>query len=440
MDATIACREFVPFHPRSAVYVRAKLRAMSSTPILDRIKPLPLPSEESAIPHPQKPRRRDIAVVLLVTLGTALWIVFMIASAYAVQVSQGLGKLFSRFMPLTVSGIPSVFRMIWYVGIAPLLALSYVVIVHECGHLLAGLCVRFRLLSIRFGPLEIRPPLKVSMSREQESGGPAGIVRMLPNTTTLLRLRIAIMVLAGPAANLACAIILSRFADEFAITAWFILFSYLMGIGNLVPFRGKGFDSDGRRLLMLSADGAQIRRYQALMNLASNLDQEVAPENYSREWLAIATAIQDDSAATMVAHYLAYTAAWYTSTIEEAGRLLEVALEHAQYASPVLRQSLICNAGVFQGRKHGRADLAGQWLTDLREEKDCTEHALHIEAAILEAKGDIPGALAKLDEAEKVGIALANEAKKRPSLRSLQRWRSELQTQPRAAAAKMVSS
>ena len=48
------------------------------------------------------------------------------------------------------------------------------------------------------------------------------------------------------------------------------------------------------------------------------------------------------------------------------------------------------------------------------------------EAAILEAKGDIGGAMKKLGEIEKLILAVPNEALREMSLRGLRRWSAEL--------------
>ncbi|HET9165005.1 MAG TPA: hypothetical protein VFP11_03330, partial [Candidatus Angelobacter sp.] len=52
---------------------------------------------------------------------------------------------------------------------------------------------------------------------------------------------------------------------------------------------------------------------------------------------------------------------------------------------------------------------------------------LRCEAAILEARGDLPGALMKLDEMEKLVQANPNQALREITLRNLRRWKSELQ-------------
>ena len=53
-----------------------------------------------------------------------------------------------------------------------------------------------------------------------------------------------------------------------------------------------------------------------------------------------------------------------------------------------------------------------------------------VEAAILEAKGDIEGALKKLDAVEKLVLAAPNKAQREISHRFLLKWKSELLPQP----------
>jgi len=52
---------------------------------------------------------------------------------------------------------------------------------------------------------------------------------------------------------------------------------------------------------------------------------------------------------------------------------------------------------------------------------------LRCEAAILEAKGNTGGALKKIDEIEKMILAVPNQALREISLRGLHRWKGELQ-------------
>jgi ribosomal protein S7 len=87
------------------------------------------------------------------------------------------------------------------------------------------------------------------------------------------------------------------------------------------------------------------------------------------------------------------------------------------------------DASVFQARRRKRIDLAEQWLADIPEKTEYGWMRLRGEAGILEAKGDISGALKKLDEIEAMILAVSNQAVREISLRGLRRWKLELQPQ-----------
>lgn len=111
--------------------------------------------------------------------------------------------------------------------------------------------------------------------------------------------------------------------------------------------------------------------------------------------------------------------------------MLEVCLQYASYASPLVRASVISEAAVFQARRRRNLIAAREWLaatpeTFLREIPWLKTRA---EAAMLEAQGNIPAALEKLDEAEKMMRASTNEIRREMSLRSLKRWQAELKMQ-----------
>ena len=89
-----------------------------------------------------------------------------------------------------------------------------------------------------------------------------------------------------------------------------------------------------------------------------------------------------------------------STRIAEAGQRLETCLAYSSHATPVLREAMMSDAAVFQARRRKRADLAEQWLAEIPV---TTQHAWirsRAEAAILEAKGDVAGAMNKLAETE----------------------------------------
>jgi hypothetical protein len=96
------------------------------------------------------------------------------------------------------------------------------------------------------------------------------------------------------------------------------------------------------------------------------------------------------------------------------------------YAAPAIREALMSDAAVFQARRRKRADWAEQWLAEIPQTTSASWLRSRAEAAILEAQGDVDGALRKLDEYEKAILSLPNATRRKILLRMLQRWKSEL--------------
>jgi hypothetical protein len=301
--------------------------------------------------------------------------------------------------------------------------------VHELGHALAGLGVGFRLRSLRVGPLLFRGPLRVSLYR-----GPGaainGVAELMPVATDAPVPRGVAMVLGGPAANFLSAI--AVFALPFpmtAFTACFGAFSIANGLSDLVPFEGRLGVSDGRRIWMLLRQRDRGERWLALLRLGGDLNDGVLPESLSADLVATAIVVRDPSEDTLTAHGIAYSAAFHQHRDGEAGRLLETCLTCAGHAAPLVREALMSDAAVFQGRRRRRADLAEQWLAAMPAHAH-PWHRSRAEAAVLEANGDIEGATRKLAEVERVTLSFPGSPRRETLLRMVERWQSDLRPAP----------
>src|SRR5262245_27423844 len=235
------------------------------------------------------------------------------------------------------------------------------------------------------------------------------------------------MVLGGPAANfLAARVVFLLPFPTSVFSACFIAFSIANGVNDLFPFESRLGVSDGRRIAMLLWQRKQGERWLALLRLGSEFNDGVRPESLSADFLAKAVAVRDESVDTLTAHALAYSAAFHQHKDAEAGRLLERCLAYSGHATPVLREALMSDAAVFQARRRKRADLAEQWLADIPVTTQSPWLRTRVEAAILEAKGDVDGALGKLTEVEAAIATVPNKCQRDILLQLLQRWRSEL--------------
>ena len=387
----------------------------SSTPILDRLAPLP----------EVVPARSGLGGGLLggLVVGAGIGIVFALWHPPFVQ------SLRHAIVVKAVSVFPgpwTVTRGLSIIAVALLLSFA-VVALHELGHVLAGLAAGFRIHQVRIGPLLLHVPFRISRYR-----GPgawfSGGVSLLPINDDRLPVRAMAMVVAGPVANLLSggAILLLPFAKGFA--SWLFLCASIAGglVELLVPFGTPTGPSDAKLLLMLLRGREQAERWLALMKLGAELSDGVSPEWLSRGFLAKAVAIRDNSPDTVTGHAFAYAAAFWQNKDTEAAQFLETCLQYSAHASAATREALMSDASVFQARKRKRADLAEQWLDSLPQVAQVPWLRIRAEAGILEARGDVQGALGKLDEVEKKLLAAANSVQREIFLRFLRRWQSEL--------------
>jgi hypothetical protein len=384
-----------------------------STPILDREAPLP----------PRAAAGSGLTVVLTVWLGAAL----LVATGWLLDRPPILRQwvltdvrhwLLDQWTGVGVVGL----------CVSALLAYYAMIAVHELGHAAVGLGVGFRLRSLRIGPLVFTPPLGASLYR-----GPGalvnGVAELAPVAVDKLSWRGIAMVMGGPAANfLTAMVVLLLPLPHGALSVFFISFSIANGVSDLVPFESRLGVSDGRRIWMLLQQPELGERWLALLRLGGDLADGVLPESLSAEFLAKAVAVRDASADTVKAHAIAFTSAFHRHEDRDAGQRLETAFAYSGHATPVLRRALMTEAAVYQARRRQRADLASQWLGEIPATREYAWFRSRAEAAVLEAKGDVAGAMAKLAEAEQAVLELPASRQRGTVLVLLQRWRDELRS------------
>jgi hypothetical protein len=334
--------------------------------------------------------------------------------------------LFERTLNSLVLRGPAALSVLFWWAILPFFAGYTAVVVHELGHLVAGWVVGSRLVFIRFGPIEISPPFRVSLNPKRWPIH--GRILMTRPGKKAVRFRTAIRLAGGSIANLLCcwgAVPLVRSGSVFF--SWLALVSIYFAISSLVPFSMSGISSDGARIVSLLKSRTALRRDLALEAVVTDWKSGVAPEDFRPELVAALTRFRDNSPMTAAAYTLAYARAYYVCSADEAAQLLETALQYSGFVSPQFREALFCDAGIFQARKRKRVDLARVWLGEVSEKPAVHDHRLRVDASILEAQGDYQAALVKVDEIE---AGMRKNRMESPqlatALRLLERWRSEL--------------
>jgi Zn-dependent protease len=342
------------------------------TPILDRLIPIPL-----------RPKKSKKATAVQLTVGAVIGGILSFVAIFQAERhdSGSLTALVSLFY----------FYASLYLGI----------IVHETGHLLAGISAGYRVNFIRIGPFQINPPFRVT--KQPKLGiGAAGLASLMPGKSKNPYSSGAWMIFGGPLANLisgSALLLLPRPLPIFVV--WFIGVAFVLGIGNLIPFARIGAVSDGRRIFDVLRRTPKGERWLAISQLTSDMWDGVLPINFDQEMLQKATAVLDEWPDTVAGHILAYSAAFDAHKHAEAARLLEVALQYSAFTAFTAKEAVQIEAAVFQTRGNARIDLAEQWLADLPNKPLTPGLRGFAEAAILEARLEFDAALMKLSESEK---------------------------------------
>ena len=329
----------------------------------------------------------------------------------------------------------------WHVGLGRLILVGFSLLVgsivsmsiHEAAHTLAGVCAGFSFRALRVGPLQFDQRFRISLYRSW-SIVTSGWTEMIPIEGDSLAWRAVIVFCAGPVANLlsVCAVFILPFSMGL-FSYSFVIVSLFQGIVNLLPLQNGAEITDGMRILMLLRSQESRHRLVALAKLANELKKGVMPEALSPDSLAEAIVLKDNSPDTVQAYAFAFAAASSKNDDAKAAVYLETCLQFSSYAPPHIQHALMSAAGIFQARKRKRVDLAEQWLATMPGKTEIPWLRANVEAAILEAKGDIEGALTKLDAAERLMLAVPDRTEREVARRSLLRWKSELM--PRVTAA-----
>jgi hypothetical protein len=379
----------------------------TATPILDRLEPLP----------PLRGTRQLQITKGAIIGGVAAGVFLSFANlrAFLAPLDRALRAIVSRVEDIGVVQFAIVATLALFVAIA----------LHEAGHAIAGWLVGFKVHSIRIWRLQLEIPFKLSIYRGP-SGGAGGWAICTPGSTDGLATRAGLMLFAGPAVNLVSGPMVYWLAGAEGLFAFvFMLWSLVLGFSNLLPLRTGPLFSDGYRILMLLFDRRRGERWLALLTLSKDVLDGVSPDRFSEEFLAVATAVKDESSDTVSAHALAYSAAFRRRRYEEAAEYLEACLRYSSRTSAAFQQALMADAAVFQGRCRGNVDLAQAWLDNMPSKIAIAWHRLWAEAGVLQARGDSAGVLAKLDAIERV-IRDQSSPHQKFALGSLERWRSDL--------------
>ncbi len=315
------------------------------------------------------------------------------------------------------------------------LLLSVAILVHECGHLLAGWFVGFRVQEIRLGPLQIRRAerglaLTFNSCLPWFGGGAMSVPGSRADAADL-RWRAAIVAAGGPLASLFlaawAAVPLIGYAHRHGRTLttidfWMIfslslivIWALAAFVGNAVPASVGGRLSDGAVMLALLRGGPWAERFCALIMLSGASMAGERPRDWEvslmRPYLyEPAGRSAPNQGMTLMAYY------WLLDRRDaaRAGVLLDQTVGEVATALPMIGARLILEAAYFEAHHRRNAGAARTWLNSAKGTRADRQTQLRAEAAVLLAEGRCEEArkcaqkgLFALERAVNTGIAQA---------------------------------
>jgi len=340
---------------------------MHETPILDRLQPLPL-----------RKKRQWWAMAVGALIGGCLTqVVPSFDPDYVLDHSL-------EFL-LTAIGV-------YYLAI----------LLHELGHLAAGLSVGFTFRQMAVGPLVILREaggLRFRFAGTRLLGG--GLVAMLPESTDGLRSKFLRFIAGGPAVTLLLfAVPIALPGTLFSHTL--LVMNLILAVSSLIPYTINGRSTDAKLLLGLGRRGPSADRLATILYLLAIDSRGTPPRDWPAESLSTLEHVSGNSAYSEVGMMFVYFCAMDGGDPARIAVALERVLAMASQMNPDSRRAYFAEAAFVQGIFRKDATLARAWLDDARQVKgtlpkeDWDSAAL---AGIACAEGDAAQATAQLTRA-----------------------------------------
>jgi hypothetical protein len=368
---------------------------VSNTPILDREQPLP------AV-------KKKIKTWQALLVGAAIGGLLALRDAY---------RAYNDTPPVEPPGLGVllIFVAAFYFG----------VLVHELGHVIAGLSVGFELRSLAVGPLlltkEARGWKLRFLARRILVGG---LTAMAPKSSDRLVGRYLRFILGGPAASvvlLIIAFILTLISPTSSAVEALLYVSVFLTFMCCLPYTVRSQPTDAKGILLLTRKGPGAERFVAILYILALDAQQIEPHDWPPDLVEKLSIPSEDKTRLAASAYFSLAVALDSGDPERIAEAVEHGLSINPESGPDMQRAFQVAASCFQGVFRHNAPLAQAWLDSARSikytasRKDWDAKAL---ASIALASGENDRArehmaryLALVDQLPNSGILAAERAR-----------------------------
>jgi hypothetical protein len=252
-------------------------------------------------------------------------------------------------------------------------ALYVGILVHELGHLAAGLFVGFELRSLSVGVfLLLRESMRWKirwMPRRVVAGGHTA---MVPQSADRLVERYLRFALGGPAASAALLVItaiLRAIVPGSAGVRLLFLVDLLIVVSACLPYGWRGRLSDGKQLLLLIRRGPAAEHLAALLYILALDTQRVAPHDWPPTVVERVTVPPKGTPFLPGAISIRYVEALERGDPEWIAGTIEQALSVSADTQPEVRRAFYVAASCFHSQWRNDVANAEAWLQEARQIK-----------------------------------------------------------------------
>jgi len=293
------------------------------------------------------------------------------------------------------------------------------ILIHELGHLIAGLINRFEFNYLVVGPVKIskgKKGFKLNFSglRTLQMGGLASLI---PADEINLQKRYLWMIAGGPLANMLQAVVffivivllseqtISFLLDKFLFTS-FVWPALLFLPSSIIPFTTGGFTNDSAKMWLLWKGTKRAQWHLQWVLLTGSLYEGCTPGQLDAAQLQTLQNTAENGMEKFVASNFFYDFHMENGDYPQAAAALTVGLSSVQADPKIVFTPLaLLDAAYFASQINQDATTARAWLDIARKDyrrKSAVvprESMLRAEAAVLAAEGEFTKAYEKAAEA-----------------------------------------
>ena len=323
---------------------------LTSTPVLDLLRPLP------------RQQRERLSAGDYFFISSVVMVAFIELRGIRSLLDSLAGAAALAFWTVLVT--------------TPVVAFLLSTAIHEIGHLVMARFMGFKAVRVKLGPFSIHRRPDQGLDSEEVMS--MGMALLRPLGKQRLTARLAWLALGGPLASLLAplaveagwSLVAAQPGTGYRLTSFgihvFTVLSVLYGVASLMPDTdSSGNFSDGARLLMLLKNDTNARRWLAIVKLQEALSSGVHPREWEEVVVEQAVASNDESLDTVIGHWLAHLWAAGGHDLAPATRYLESALAASGPAPGYMRDRLFLEAAVFQAWYRHNAAKGRFWASQI---------------------------------------------------------------------------